>query len=66
MVSLSSNKDRLRVGAVQPEEGQALGSPYYSLSVTKGGLHESRRALQWPVVIGQGRMAFNWKRMGSD
>lgn len=44
MVSLGSNKDRLRVGAVQPGKGQALGSPYCSLPVTKGGLHESWRA----------------------
>ena len=39
-----------RVGVVQPGEGKALGRPYSSLPVAKGGLQESRRGTFYKAV----------------
>jgi len=41
---------RPTVGAVQPEEEKALGTPYSSLSVPEGGLQESWRGTLYKAV----------------
>ena len=60
-------KNRLRAGAVQPGEEKALRSPEISLSVSKGGEGAIEKKgtdfLAWVVVIGQGEMVSNLKRV---
>ncbi|KAK4831240.1 hypothetical protein QYF61_016472, partial [Mycteria americana] len=60
-----SYEDRLRVGVVQPGEEKALGRPYSSLPVSEGGLQEIWRGTFYKgmVVVGQGVMALNCKRI---
>ncbi|KAJ7408735.1 hypothetical protein BTVI_58644 [Pitangus sulphuratus] len=61
-----SYEDRLRELELFSLE-KALVRLYSSLPVTKEGLHESWRDFsQGFVVMAQGVMALNWKRMGSD
>jgi len=56
------------VGAVQRGEEKAPGRPYSSLSVPEGGLKRKMEKifLDRPVVIGQGVMALNQKRVDLD
>jgi len=57
-----------RTGAVYLGEEKAPGRPYGSFPVPKGGATRKleRDSLQGHVVIGQGVMALNWKKVDLD